>query len=183
MTRVLTASLALSMVVTLGCQEPKSPPVASVRLLPDSAEQMLFGVRFNLTDAGVRRAELLADTAFMYNDNTRTELRRITSTFFTAMGERDATLTARAGTYEIRVGTMEARGNVVVVSTDGRKLETPQLRYDPTRSEIASDSAFTLTRLDGVVQGIGFISDPNMRNFRILRGAKSFGKEVTIPKR
>jgi LPS export ABC transporter protein LptC len=144
---------------------------------------MLFGVHFNLTDSGVRRAELQSDTALMYNENTRTELKRVVTTFFTLMGERDATLNARAGTYQIQIGSMEARGDVVVVSNDGRKLETQQLRYDPTRNEISSDSAFTLTTADGVVKGIGFVSDPNMKNIRILRGAKSFGRSVTIPKR
>ena len=151
--------------------------------MPDSAQQMLFGVHFNLTDAGVRHGEVHSDTAYMYDENTRTELKHVDATFFSAAGERNATLTSKTGTYHVRVGSMEARGNVVVVSTDGRKLETPQLRYDPTRNEITSDSAFTLTTPENTVTGVGFVSDPNMRNIKILRAAKATGKSVTIPKR
>jgi LPS export ABC transporter protein LptC len=78
---------------------------------------------------------------------------------------------------------MEARGNVVVTSTDGRKLESPELKYDPTRNEISSDSAFTFTTPQQVVQGIGFVSDPQMHRIQILRKVQASGKAVAIPKR
>ena len=105
------------------------------------------------------------------------------TTFFTATGEQDAVLTAREGTYLVRLQTMEARGDVVVISTDGRKLETPQLKYDPARNEITSDSAFTLTDAETVTQGVGFVSDPEMAQIRILAGARTSGQRVNIPKR
>jgi hypothetical protein len=78
---------------------------------------------------------------------------------------------------------MEARGNVVVLATDGRRLTTEQLKYDPSRNEISSDTAFVMTEKNRTVSGIGFISDPNMNSLRILRGARSTGQEITIPKR
>jgi LPS export ABC transporter protein LptC len=143
----------------------------------------MFGVHFKLTDGGVSRGEVRADTAYLYDENTRAELKRVNTTFFTTNGEKNATLTARAGTYRVRIGTMEARGDVVVVSTDGRKLQTPQLKYDPQRAEISSDSAFTYTTPENVVQGIGFIADPQMRNVKVLRALRSSGHAVTIPKR
>jgi LPS export ABC transporter protein LptC len=144
---------------------------------------MLMGVVVNLTDGGVRRAELKADTALMYDQNTRTELRKLNGTFYTATGVKDATLTAREGTYSMRLGTMEARGDVVIISTTGRKLTTPQVRYDPGRNEVASDSAFRLTMPDGrVLQGIGFISDPDLNSVRILKNPKASGARVNIPK-
>jgi LPS export ABC transporter protein LptC len=165
------------------CQEPKAPPIAKAGALPDSAQQMLFGVDIFLTDAGVRRAKLHADTMLLYNENTRAELKHVNSDFYTTTGERNATLTALEGTYQVRVQGMEARRNVVVVSTDGRKLATQQLKFDQARNEISSDSAFTLTKPDGVVKGIGFVSDPAMNHITILRSAKIFGQSVKIPKR
>jgi LPS export ABC transporter protein LptC len=176
-----TAVLALTMAIA--CQEPKQPPVVRGTVLPDSAQQMLFGIRFNLLDAGVSRGQVRADTGYMYDENTRTELKNVSATFYTNTGERNGTLTSQRGTYQVRVGSMEARGNVVVVTVDGKKLETPHLHYDPTRNEISSDSAFTLTSPDNVVKGVGFVSDPQMRNIKILRSAKTSGKAVLIPKR
>jgi LPS export ABC transporter protein LptC len=161
----------------------QEPPSAGAAPLPDSADQVLFGISVKLTDGGVRRAELKSDTALMYDNNTRTELRRVNAVFYTATGVQDATLTARAGTYNMRLGTMEARGDVVVISTTGRRLTTPELRYDPGRNEVSSDSAFRLTMPDGrVLSGIGFISDPDLNSVRILKDPKASGARVTIPK-
>jgi LPS export ABC transporter protein LptC len=92
-------------------------------------------------------------------------------------------LTADQGAHSSRLGTMEARGNVVVVSKDGEELKSPHLRYDPTRNEISSDSAFTLTQGERVTKGIGFVSNPDMTNMRILAGAQVTGTQVKIPKR
>jgi LPS export ABC transporter protein LptC len=180
--RVALALLSVACVVG-ACQQQGTPPIAAATAVPDSADQVLFGVRFFLTDGGLRRAELRADTAFMYESNTRTEMRAVHSTFFKNSGEQDATLTAREGTYDVRLGGMEARGQVVVVSTDGRRLESPQLRYDPSRNQVSSDSAFTLTETGGrIIQGIGFTSDPDLNNIRVLRAARSTGNQVTIPR-
>lgn len=168
--------------LSVACKEPTPLPVAKVRQLPDSANQVLFGVKFNVTEAGIKRAAVLADTAYMYEDNTRTELRKVTTDFFTLNGEKNATLTGLTGTYNSRLGTMEARGNVVVLMADGRRLETPQLRFDPARNEVSSDSAFVLTDKERKVAGIGFISDPDMNNIRVLRAARSSGHQVTLPR-
>lgn len=175
--------LALSAGAIGACQDLKEPPVVPGTSLPDSADQMIIGMSTILTDAGVRKAELKSDTALMYDDNTRTELRKVNTIFFTPAGERDATLTSREGTYNMRLGTMEARGDVIVNSTAGRRLTTPQLRYDPGRNEVSSDSAFRLTMPDGrVITGIGFISDPDLNSIRILRKPSASGQRLTIPK-
>ncbi|MGH7713712.1 MAG: LPS export ABC transporter periplasmic protein LptC [Gemmatimonadaceae bacterium] len=176
-------AIGLAAVALAACQDLQEPASVRAAPLPDSADQMLFGVSTVITDAGVRRAELKSDTALMYDNSTRTELRKVNATFFTVTGVQDATLTSRSGTYNMRLGTMEARGDVVVTSTAGRRLTTPELRYDPGRNEVSSDSAFTLTMPDGrVVQGIGFISDPDLNSIRILKNPKASGARVTIPK-
>ena len=78
---------------------------------------------------------------------------------------------------------MEARGNVVVVSKEGKQLNSPHLRYDPSRNEISSDSAFTLTEGERITKGVGFVSNPDMTNMRILAGAQVTGADVKIPRR
>ena len=180
------ASLVVMALAALGaaCQNSAPPvPVASRTTLPDSANQMMFGVRFNLADNGLRRAELFADTAYMYDENTRTELRKVNATFFKqGTGEKDATMTSLQATYNTRLGSMEGRGKVVVISADGRKLETPQLRYDPAKNEISSDSAFVMTEGRRRSEGIGFTSDPDLKTIRVFRNWKASGERVPIPK-
>jgi LPS export ABC transporter protein LptC len=173
--------LALALVIALGaaCDTKKQPPVAAHSPLADSADQVMYGARFRLTDAGISRALLLADTAYFFDDNTRTELENVNTTFFNSTGAKDAVLTSRRGTYNSRTSNMVARKDVLVVSEDGRRLTTSELIYNQQRNEISSDSAFVMTEPNRRIQGIGFRSDPNMNNIQILKGASGVVKGVT----
>src|SRR5215207_5548881 len=178
-------ALGLAAIVMLGaCQEPGATPPVALRSAADTADQTLFGVRLVLADHGVQRALMRADTAFAYEDNTRTELRVVRTTFYTVTGVKDGTLTSREGTYNSRAGNMEARGNVVVISEDGRRLVTQQLRYDPQRNEITGDSAFVLTRPGEQLSGTGFRTDPDLARISVHAAASgSTTKSVAQPDR
>lgn len=168
--------------VTTACSGSKrQPPVALRSALADSADQVMYNTRFNITDQGLRRVELQADTAFFFDDNTRVELAPVNATFYTVAGARDAVLTSRAGTYNTRQSSMTARGNVVVNSVDGRTLTSPELRFDQARNEISSDSSFVLTEPGRRLAGIGFRSDPNLQNVRVLRTLEGQTGSITIP--
>lgn len=163
------------------CDDNRATPVMQIATIADSADQIMFGTSFNLTDRGLSRAELMADTAYFFDDNTRVELRKVEATFYTTSGARDAYLTSRRGTYNSRTGTMTARGDVVVITEEGRRLTTPELKYDQQMNEIASDSAFVLTEPGRRLEGIGFRSDPNMQNVQILRTRSGSTGAVTLP--
>jgi LPS export ABC transporter protein LptC len=170
--------------VTSACQDTGATPTVSTAAVADTADQTLIGVRLTLADRGVQRALLEADTAYTYEDNSRTELRKVRSTFFTETGLRNGTLTSREGTYNVRSQNMEARGNVVVISDDGRRLETPQLKFDTGRNEISGDSAFVLTRPGEVLRGIGFRADPALTHIQVLQAASGrTSKSVATPDR
>ena len=178
--RRLVLSILVVAVATAACRRDREPAAVVSTPLADSSDQIIFGARAILIDRGLMRAELFGDTAFFFDDNTRIEMRTVRTIFFTAQGAKNATLTSREGTYRTQ-GSMEARGNVVVVSEDGRRLTTPQLRYDQVKNEISSDSQFVLTEPGRTVAGVGFVSDPNMANIRILRTTSGSTGRVTIP--
>jgi LPS export ABC transporter protein LptC len=139
----------------------------------------MYNAWFNLTDKGLARAQMQGDTLYFFEDNTRIEAENPHITFFTATGAKDAVLTARHGTSNTRTNNMIARHNVVVVSEDGRRLTTQELIYNQQKNEISSDSAFVLTEADRRLEGIGFRSDPNMKNIQILKGASGFARGVS----
>jgi LPS export ABC transporter protein LptC len=176
--RITTIGVAL-LALSLACSSKKQPPVASHSPLADSADQVMYGSRFVLADQGVSRAHMTADTAYFFDDNTRMEFEDVLVTFFTQTGAKDAVLTSRHGTYNSRTSQMVARQNVVVVSEDGRRLTTPELIYNQSRNQISSDSAFVMTEPDRRLEGIGFRSDPNMKNIQILKGASGFARGVS----
>jgi LPS export ABC transporter protein LptC len=163
---------------SVACSSKKQPPVAAHSPLADSADQVMYGARFNLTDKGLQRAQLQSDTAYFFEDNTRIELEKVHTTFFTATGAKNAVLTSERGTFNSRTNNMVARKNVVVVSEDGRRLTTPELNYNQQKNEISSDSAFVMTEPNRRLEGVGFRSDPDMKKIKILRGVGGFAKGV-----
>jgi LPS export ABC transporter protein LptC len=177
----IVAATVFSAGVLIGCDDRAQPPVVGHASLADSADQVMYKARFNLTDAGLSRAELTADSAFFFDENTRVELRNVATTFFTTTGARDAYLTSRRGTYNSRRGDMVARDSVIVVTEEGRRLVTPELKYDQALNQISSDSAFVLTEPGRSLSGVGFRSDPNMQNVRILKTKSGTTGSVTLP--
>jgi LPS export ABC transporter protein LptC len=171
--RIIVVTIGIILAAIGACTEKTAPPVARKSALADSADQVMFGAHFNLTDKGLERAELV--------DNTRIELRKVETTFYTMSGARDAYLTSARGTYNNRTGLMIARGDVVVTTEEGRRLTTPELRYDQASNEISSDSAFVLTEPGRRLEGIGFRSDPNMQNVQILKTKSGSTGVVTLP--
>jgi LPS export ABC transporter protein LptC len=168
----VVAALALIAAGNACSRKAKAPAVAKLAL-PDSADQVIFGLKSVMSDRGVAKGLLLADTAYKYDDGSRLELRTVHVTFYSAQGLKDGTLESREGTYNTRLSRLEARGNVVVNKVDGQHLETQQLVYDEARNQILSDSAFTMTKPDkSVLSGIGFESDPKFSVFRVLKGLK-----------
>jgi LPS export ABC transporter protein LptC len=170
------------------CQQPpkgtavRATAKSTVVAIPDSAEQVAFGMRTVLTNKGVATGVLLSDTALFYDQGGRIELRRVNTTFFSSTGARDGTLTSRTGNYNARLARLEARGDVVLIRLDGRRLETQQLVYDQARNEVFSDSAFVFTDKGRQMTGVGFVSDPRLTTFRVLRNAKGT-TTVQLPKR
>jgi LPS export ABC transporter protein LptC len=167
------AALALA-----ACQSSEQPPVTAVAA--DSADQVMVGVRTLLTEGGVKQGELFADTAYVYDETSRYELRKVRTTFNTPTGAPNGTLTARRGRYDMRQRILEGFGDVVVVTTDGKRLLTPHLRFDQARNLVRSDSAYTLVDGPRRSQGIGFESDPNITRF-VCKRACVASDNVNIP--
>lgn len=163
----LLATCALSVLGGSAACKADAPEIPTVRsALADSADQVMSGIQFLLTGGGVQQGKLVADSGFMFENSTRIELRGVKTEFFTKTGELTGTLTSREGTYLKQRGDLEARKNVVVVSTDGRrKLETEQLRFDERANLITTDSAFVITEDGELRQGIGFSTNPDLTQY------------------
>ncbi|GJG88689.1 hypothetical protein tb265_38700 [Gemmatimonadetes bacterium T265] len=176
------AAAAAALTGALGVAACRSKPptgIAASSAIPDSAEQVMYGLRLQQTNAGVRKSILFADTGFFYNDNTLVDLRRVRVVFFSAAGDSNAVMTGRTGRYDTRAQRVEGRGDVVVTSTDGRRLTSPHLIYERAINQITSDTNFTFTEPGRTLEGVGFRSDPQLRNVQVLKAAR--GRTVLPP--
>jgi LPS export ABC transporter protein LptC len=181
MRRVAVACFAVALLAAAACRKPGSPPPVKRGVsMADSAEQVMFGIRSLLTDRGVQRGELFADTAYVFDDQRRFELRKVRATFNSSTGTKDGVLSADRGTYSITQQKLEGYGNVVIVTTEGKRLTSPHMKYMQTTNEVSSDSAFTLVEPGRSLSGIGFRADPQLTRVVVLKGGEGRGT-ITLP--
>ena len=163
------------------CSDPGVRPHSSSEVA-DSADQIMLKMATRLTDGGVLRSFVEADTAYIYQADQHMDLRKFTVRMLDANGNLQSTLTADRGLYASYTGKLDARGNVVVVATDGRKLMTSHLIYDKGANQIKSDTVFTYDSPTARGSGNGFVSDINFRNVQIdqPKGTQK-GKGILLP--
>ena len=176
------AGLVVAILGVAACsRQGSAPPVQRGGSLADSAEQVMLNVRSLLTNEGIQRGEMFADSAYIFDDNTRFELRKVRATFNTATGVKDGTMRGDRGRYNLREQVLEGFGNVVITTNDGKRLTSPHVRYNQTINEVSSDSTFTLVEADGNrISGVGFRADPQLNNVVVLKGARGRGS-FTLP--
>ena len=171
---LLLASVATPLLV-MACDGPVDTPVADASIMGIDADVVTTGMVSYLTAGGVREGRVEADTAYAYYDSATVVLKGMRLVFFAADGSERATVTADGGEMEENTDRMVARGNVIlIVHSDGRRIETAELNYDPNRDRIWSDSATVQTLASGqVTRGTAFESDLEFKNFNLRnpRGA------------
>ncbi len=150
------ARTALLVGALAGCEESGAKPTTTLQAT-DSADQVLEGFSHYVTSEGVRRSRVEADTAYFYESTQVTELRRIKVVFY------------------------DLKGVEVVVTPDGRRLQTERLRYDNAANTISTDQHFTFDRGTEHLEGNSFKSDPDFKNVITDRPRGVAGNGVLLP--
>lgn len=164
----LLASIALLAGVGAACGEDTDAPTAGERYTAMDADQVMMDLEHFITQNGVRRALLEADTAFMYEDSAMLRIRPVRLTLYDEAGAVAGEVTAERGTLNTRTDAMTATGNVVVISTEReQRIETEELHFDPNRDRVWSEVETTIHRNGTVLRGTGFESDAQLTNTRL----------------
>lgn len=148
------------------CAEKGVTPIATAQLA-DSADMLMLGMEKGIFDNGVRRAVILADTAWTYQDAQVMELSNLQVTFYDQGGVQTSVLTAARGTYRLQTESLDARGSVVLVGAQGERLASPRLSYDKLSNLVRSDTTFTYESPSQYLEGNSFVSDPEFKAPRV----------------
>lgn len=166
----------------LGVACKTGTPITATQAALDSADQVLIGMSHFVTEAGILRARVQADTAYFYSGPQRAELRNVHVTFYDAAGKPTSTLSSKEGTHHWRTGDMEARGNVILIrNSDEATLHTEAMRYNQASNEVTSDVAFTFDSPTQHLRGVGFTSDPEFRNVK-TKNLTGTGGQFVLPR-
>ena len=166
-------------VASLGFGCKTSTPVTATQVVLDSADQVLLGMTHYVTNAGILRARVRADTAYFFSSTQRAELRNVHVTFYDVAGNSTSTLTSKEGTHHWRTGDMEARGDVVVIrDKDGGTMRTDLMDYNQVSNQVSSDKPFTFDAPDQHLKGVGFTSDPDFKKITAKRVTGTGGQFI-----
>lgn len=174
--RVFGAVLAVLLAAACGRQDPAQPAVLDVE-----HQQVMYGMNLKLSEGGILKADLYADTAFTRPGSSLTEMRGVTLTFFDENGENPGKLTSATGEYDQGSGVMIARGRVVLVvpHDDGgtRTIRTEELHYDQNGDAVWSQVPTSIEQKDGTFYAQSFSSDTR---FTSIRGADGRSSGVRV---
>jgi LPS export ABC transporter protein LptC len=158
--------VAILAVCVGACTQQPTPTGEDFRDVP--ASLVMIGMRSFVTNNGIRTAQLVGDTGFVYEDSSKIHVKKVNLKFFNEQGVESGSLTSRTGDFNTNTQAMIARGTVVLVTTTGnRRIETEELHYDPQSHRLWSEKPTVLIEPGSRVTGTGFTADDKFQNVRI----------------
>lgn len=181
--RVRILLLAALVALGTGCDDaPQAGGTAQIPAGPDTLpppDQVVEDGEHVITVEGVKKAVLVAEQLYFYNDTSTVVGDTIEVSFFGEGGEFVSMLTAVSGVINQRSQEMTARGTVDVRSPDSR-IETEVLHYEPAADRIWSDQPTVINQQGNVIRGQGVESDPGLERIRIRGGSAVLRSEPEL---
>ncbi len=128
--------------------------------------EQFFDYQLVETEDGVKQWVLDSDQMLKYSDQEDVELVRVKMDFFRD-GEHFSVLTADSGRAHLLTHDVHTWGNVVVITDDGRRLDTEELFYSNETQRIHNDVFNTMLRGNSVVTGNGLETTPDLKYIEI----------------
>jgi LPS export ABC transporter protein LptC len=160
-----------------GCQK-EEPPQVSDDSFGQAVEQVIENMEITFTEGGRRTGVLTADSVAILDSGKMKKGKRITVDFFDQEGHHVSTLTASEGIYNSPAEEVQAKGNVVVISDDGARLETELLSWRKEANRVFTDAFVTITRGKSRVTGYGLSTDPQLADVHILKDVQGRIEDV-----
>jgi LPS export ABC transporter protein LptC len=165
--RLWVASLVVTVVMGCNGQDGSAPAMEKEQIkgkpLP---ENQFFDYKLIETDSGIRQWVLKSDEMQKFPGQTDVLLINVTMDFFRE-GEHFSVLTADSGLANPTTHNVHSWGSVVIVTNDGRKLETEELFFDNKTELIHNDVFDRFTRDGDVITGIGLEATPDLEYIEI----------------
>ena len=160
--------------VTINCEEPQEEPVTITQNKEDIPDQELWAspenpVIIRITDDEGKIQNLIKAGHIQIFRKKKTTFvdSGITVDFYNSEGDITSTLTAKRGILYENTKDLIAYENVVVHSTDERKLETEELRWYDEEQKIVAPLFVKITTEKGYEEGNNLESNTDLTHFTI----------------
>jgi LPS export ABC transporter protein LptC len=146
----------------------EAPP----KILTDGADACLEKIQFVEDKQGQRTWELEAKSIQQYQDQNIILLEDVKVTFFAKEG-RSFIVSGKQGKIHQNSKDMELLGDVVLVSSDGYRLETHSISYHHSEKRISTSDPVIIEGGKIRLEGRGILVDMEAKIFKVLNQVKT----------
>lgn len=173
---ITSAATALGLMALLaGCgAEPETggPDKADSVAVAVTPEQELFDYRMIESNAGVKEWVLQSADMKKFPGQRDMVLSEVHMDFFRE-NEHFSVLDADSGRVNVQTHDIHTWGHVVVLTDDGRRLETEELSFSNESGLIYNDVFNRFTRQSDVMTGIGLEATPDLEYIELKEDVKA----------
>ncbi len=153
-----------------GCEEKVKPSVLSGISGTQLPSQESWNSTITFSDSGIVKAIVKAGHIYAYDNSRVTHLDSgVVVDFFDEFGKHTTQLTSVRVSVDEGTNNLEATGNVVVKSDSGTTVYTEKMFWTNQKQLIHSPEFVRIVSPKEQLQGTGFESDHNLRNYKIFK--------------
>ena len=152
-----------------GCTKEKVEPTVNVQLTAEEIpDQESWNSTIFFTDSGRTRAILIAGHLRVFTKNKETLLdSNIRVEFYNNEEIHTTTLTSKRGRVDEKTNNLYAIDSVVAVNDSGIVITSDEMMWRNKDRKIVSEKYVTIVSPKEKIEGYGFESDQNLRNYII----------------
>lgn len=164
------ALLLVLLVLTVGCgrDDRSSDARTDVFDSTHSPDSEASGVLVHLYERGQVTALIKADKFLKFSTNDSTMAYHVDADSFDSLGNVKTQVSGDSAIIRETDGFLMIFGNVIVISDDGRRLETDYLNWNSQTDRIYTDAFVRITTPEETVRGWGMEADQQIRRYKIL---------------
>jgi len=167
---IVSIVLLAAMVILPGCAEKVRPSVLSGVSSAQLPTQESWKSTITFSDSGIVKAIVHAGHIYAFDNSRTTYLDSgVVIDFFDEFGRHTTVLTSHRGSVDEGTNNLEATGNVIVTSDSGTVVRTEKMFWTNAKQLIHSPEFVHITSPTEDLQGTGFESDHNLRNYKIFK--------------
>ena len=169
MKKLIFLSISIMFLCLYGCSEEKLKPQIDASInseeLPDQESKNAV---ITFTEEGVLKAILYSDNIKVLGEKNEKLIENLKIEFYDDNEIRTSILTSLFGKIDDITQDMYAIDSVVAVSDSGVTLTTDELIWKNKSKKIVTDKFVRIVSDEEIIEGYGFESDQNLRNYTIF---------------
>ncbi|MEO8663969.1 MAG: LPS export ABC transporter periplasmic protein LptC [Ignavibacteria bacterium] len=167
--------LLLMLVLSSSCDDKFKPDQINTTV-DDAPSQESWNSTVIFSDSGKTKAILHAGHISVYTNKGFTLIDSGATVDFFKDEKKVSTLTGKRAKIDDRTKDIEIFDSITVINYEGSELKTQKLLWTNKTQKVSSDEFVRITTPTEAIEGIGFESDQNLRNYKIFKVSGTFSK-------